>query len=296
MDITYTIIIPHKDIPDLLQRCLDAIPQRVDVQVIVVDDNSNPDKVDFVQFPGLDRTNTECYFTKEGKGAGYARNVGLQHARGKWLLFADADDFFHDGMLDMLDKWKDSDSEIVFFNYNSVDCDTLKPLGTRFVCRRTEDELRYVHGCPWSKIIDRNFVTKNNILFDECCVNNDTMFSLKSGHLASKVSISDDILYCSTERKGSLCYRFGIDVLLNRLWVNTRCNRFFYKHDLRQYYHSPISLLCNIHQSFGIIVLFKALNIYFQYEPVVFIGKDIEKYFGYKYRGLKARLNNYLHK
>ena len=54
----YSIIIPHKDIPDLLQRCLDSIPVRDDVEVIVVDDNSNTQKVDFGHFPGLERPNT----------------------------------------------------------------------------------------------------------------------------------------------------------------------------------------------------------------------------------------------
>ena len=38
--INYSIIIPHKNIPDLLQRCLDSIPRREDVQIID-DDNSN---------------------------------------------------------------------------------------------------------------------------------------------------------------------------------------------------------------------------------------------------------------
>ena len=38
---TYTIIIPHKNIPLLLQRCLDSVPLRNDVQIIVVDDGSS---------------------------------------------------------------------------------------------------------------------------------------------------------------------------------------------------------------------------------------------------------------
>lgn len=42
----YSIIIPHYNIPELLQRCLDSIPERDDVQVIVVDDNSDSSKVD----------------------------------------------------------------------------------------------------------------------------------------------------------------------------------------------------------------------------------------------------------
>ena len=33
---TYTIIIPHKNIPLLLQRCLDSVPLRNDVQIIAV--------------------------------------------------------------------------------------------------------------------------------------------------------------------------------------------------------------------------------------------------------------------
>src|SRR5690554_2433886 len=94
--INYSIIIPHKNIPELLDRCLKSIPIRDDVQVIVVDDNSDPDKVDFFEFPGLNRHNTDVYFTKEKKGAGYARNVGLTKAIGKWLIFSDADDFFND--------------------------------------------------------------------------------------------------------------------------------------------------------------------------------------------------------
>ena len=49
----YSVIIPHKNTPELLQRCLASIPKRVDIQVIVVDDNSDLDKVDFYHFPGI---------------------------------------------------------------------------------------------------------------------------------------------------------------------------------------------------------------------------------------------------
>lgn len=92
--VNYSIIIPHKNIPDLLQRCLDSISPREDVQVIVVDDNSDLLIVDFEHFPGIDRDDVELIFPKDGKGAGYTRNVGLDHAVGKWLLFVDADDFY----------------------------------------------------------------------------------------------------------------------------------------------------------------------------------------------------------
>ena len=109
---TYTIIIPHKNIPLLLQRCLDSIPLRQDIQVVIVDDNSSPAVVDFDNFPGSERKDTEIIHTSESKGAGYARNCGLAAAKGRWLLFADADDFFLPGFLDVLDTFALTDYDI----------------------------------------------------------------------------------------------------------------------------------------------------------------------------------------
>ena len=113
MAYTFSIIIPHKNIPSLLQRCLDSIPMRDDLQIIIVDDNSDPKKVDFGNFPGLNDARCHVIFTKEGKGAGYARNIALNIAASKWVLFADADDFYSTDILnEFLDKYKNSDSMV----------------------------------------------------------------------------------------------------------------------------------------------------------------------------------------
>lgn len=63
----YSIIIPHKNIPHLLQRCLDSIPQRKDVQIIIIDDDSSPEIVDFVHFPGQNRTDVEVVLQRRRK-------------------------------------------------------------------------------------------------------------------------------------------------------------------------------------------------------------------------------------
>lgn len=90
MNISFSFIIPHKNCPDLLQRCVDSIPDRDDVQIIVVDDNSDDEKK-----PAIYRRDVEIVLldAEHSKGAGRARNEGLKHAKGKWLLFADADDY-----------------------------------------------------------------------------------------------------------------------------------------------------------------------------------------------------------
>ena len=70
MSYNFTLIIPHKNIPTLLQRCIESVPKRNDMQVLIVDDNSDPKQVNFTEFPGLNTPNIQIIFTKEGLGAG----------------------------------------------------------------------------------------------------------------------------------------------------------------------------------------------------------------------------------
>ena len=213
--IYFSIIIPHKNIPKLLDRCLNSIPIRDDVQIIVVDDNSDPKKVDFTGFPGLDRSNTEVYFTKESKGAGFARNIGLTKAKGKWLIFADSDDFFNDCFKRLLDSYKDVDADLIYFQTNSVDNDSLEKKNSRGVYYNywiikslekgeVEDIIRYRIHPPWGKFFSHKLIKDFNIKFDEVITSNDVMFSTKTGHYAKKILLDNNFLYCSTYRQNSL--------------------------------------------------------------------------------------------
>lgn len=122
--LTYSIIIPHHNSPQLLQRLIDTIPQREDIEIIIVDDNS-----DEGQKASVNRLDVKTFYIdkEHTKGAGKARNVGIEHATGKWILFADADDLYKPGFIDVLDEYKDDDIEILFFNVDSVNSDTLLP-------------------------------------------------------------------------------------------------------------------------------------------------------------------------
>ena len=60
IEVKYTIIIPHKNIPELLERCLKSIPNNKNIQTIVVDDASECiEKIQCVQQQFL---NVEFYF------------------------------------------------------------------------------------------------------------------------------------------------------------------------------------------------------------------------------------------
>lgn len=209
----YTIIIPHRDIPGLLRQCLDSIPHRDDVQIIVVDDNSDPKNVDFEHFPGLGEKNTEVYLTKKGKGAGYARNVGLKHAKGKWLIFADADDRFNNCLAEAMDKHLNSEADCIYFRITggsySPDVkqpDTVDGYLTAFkqYQQGNDESLRFEYSVVWAKFVKKKLVDKHNIRFSETMSGNDTLFSIKTSLYAQKRELSNLPIYCYYYRDGSL--------------------------------------------------------------------------------------------
>jgi glycosyltransferase involved in cell wall biosynthesis len=84
-----TIVIPSRDRQELLQRAIaSALAQRFgDLEVVVVDDGS----LEPVRVTHRD-PRIRVFRNDQSVGVSAARNVGLEHARGRWITFLDDDD------------------------------------------------------------------------------------------------------------------------------------------------------------------------------------------------------------
>lgn len=209
----YTIIIPHYDIPQLLMRCLGSIPVREEVQVIVVDDCSPEGEKYPEKYPELTRPFLEYYRTPQGGSAGRARNVGMCHAKGEWLIFMDADDLFVDNMYDLLENNIDGEADVTFFNTRSVMSDDLSrpskrnlygTLFERYKDDTSELSFRYDFQSLWGKVFRQSLIEENNVRCDETKYSNDVLFSFMAGHLAKKIKVVQTPLYIVTQRSNSL--------------------------------------------------------------------------------------------
>jgi len=253
--INYSIIIPHKNIPELLRRCLDSIPRRDDVQIIVVDDNSDPGKADFEHFPGLGDPCVEVVFAKEGKGAGYARNVGLTKAVGNWLLFADADDYFTNGFMEYLDNYKNSNYDLIYFGINGVNAKKrqensssrkLNKLMRDAIFRKKYDIYKYTVYVVWGKMINQSFVKENNIIFDETKVVNDLMFSIKTSYYAKNIFFDEHRIYTYEIRLDSLTSNKTAEANFDRFCVTMRYNIFLKNMAQKKIRKNVIISLCRL--------------------------------------------------
>lgn len=234
--ITYSFVIPHHNTPDLLQRLVDSIPQREDIEIIVVDDNSDDDKK-----ANITRSDVRTiYIDKEyTRGAGRARNVGMDAASGKWLLFADSDDIYKPGFIDVLDRYKNDDIDILFFNVDSVDSDILKPgpnrarLVQKIIDGYNEskeriDDLLYGSWGPWRKMLSSSFVKLHGFRYEEVPIGNDVFFALQTSYFAKKYKVEHACLYTNTYLKGSISYsKFNRDKYISGLINLRRRAKFF---------------------------------------------------------------------
>ena len=229
-EVLFTIIIPHKNIPRLLERLIKSIPMRDDLEIIVVDDYSDSNFVDFVNFPGKDRKNFLLLLNEGEKGAGHARNFALPYAKGKWVLFADSDDYYNIGFNDFLDDYVNSDADIIYFNANSVDTDTYEPSNradhlNEFIDEYEKDRergeliMRHMFTEPWCKMIRRSIIVKHDVVFDDTSIHEDVKFSCMIGLYAKTILVDNRQLYCVTTRINSLSRTQSLRTYLDELMV-----------------------------------------------------------------------------
>lgn len=234
---TLSIIIPHHNSLKLITRLLKSIPNKSWIEIIVVDDRSSDSSKNELLKVIRNNANTSLFHVPKGKAwAGTARNIGLDNAKGDWVLFADADDYFLPNFTEILASYNDCGADVVFFKPTSVNSEGAP--GTRHLryveilgrYAKTLDKIEfYGFYVPWSKLISRALIEQHNIRFDEVRASNDVMFSLKTTFNAQNIVYSNNSIYCVTESTSSLTKIMDKDVIDSRFNVACSYNDFLQK-------------------------------------------------------------------
>lgn len=261
-EIKYTFIIPHHNTPDLLNRCIASIPIRSDVEVIVVDDNSDDDKR-----PSVKRADVRVLYvsSEESRGAGHARNIGIENAHGKWILFSDADDYYADNMLDIIDSKIENNIDVLYYDIFGKDKRAAMYQEYFSTYLRTSDDkhVRFHIWTPWNKVISYKLIIDNQLRFEEVPVGNDAIFALNVSKVATKYEIISDKLYCLTDNEGSITHKkTTFDRLYAYMKVQMKINRFFEPMGLDvKFGHRLFSIggIKRIYKDYGLVKAFKYL-------------------------------------
>ncbi|MCZ0703691.1 glycosyltransferase involved in cell wall biosynthesis [Natronobacillus azotifigens] len=214
-----TIIIPHYNAVQPLELLLVSIPFTEQVEIIIVDDRSDINELEHLQRIISNSKHQNIHLLKNNtkhKGAGICRNIGIENAKGQWLLFADADDYFIEGFFDTISVYFKSENDVIFFSPTSIDIQSQLQSDRHLIYQKRisdylekADEislilLKYSFKVPWSKLIRTSFLREYKIYFDEVLASNDVMFSTKVGYHMRAFEASREEIYCVTERSGTL--------------------------------------------------------------------------------------------
>ena len=103
-EIGISVIVPVFNLEEYIGECLESILKQTfqNIEIIVVDDNSSDGSVKVIEQLVRKDSRIKMILLEENHGAGHARNVGMQFARGDYLMFLDGDDFFSSVMLEKL--------------------------------------------------------------------------------------------------------------------------------------------------------------------------------------------------
>ena len=276
-DIDFSIIIPQRNSLQTLPRLFASIPEADNIEIILVDNSQEPVTKEQI---AIDRDYTLCWCPPE-RFAGGARNVGMEHAKGKWLIFSDADDYFTEDAFKFFKQQKESDADVIYFCADGVYPETGErseqaDLYTQLVQNYLKEPskewgLRLSFHVPWAKMVRRSFVEEHHIRYDEVVANNDDYFSLVSGYHAKKIEAVDRVVYFYVVSHGSLMRRRSLDVMRTRYEVILRCNHFKKQHGLGKYQGSVMYFLAES-RHYGVKAMWEFFIMLFRYKQNPFIG------------------------
>ena len=275
--IDFSVIIPHRNSKETLPRLFKTIPDNPQVEIILVDNSDVPLTKEDV---GVQR-NYSLLWVDPKRFAGGARNVGVENAQGKWLIFADADDYFTQNAFEDFYKFIDSNADVVYFGMDGIFIETgersdrgdkFTQLVKKYLTGQCDEKaLRTGFSSPCSKMVRNELVKEHHIRFDEVPANNDDFFALLAGYYAKSVTAYDSLVYVYVATAGSIMHKRDAKTMLVRLEVILRCNKFKKEHGLRDYQGS-IAYFFSQATHYDMKSFLRFVSLLFKYRQNPFIG------------------------
>ena len=232
-DIQLSVIIPAYNAESVIKECLDSvISQRgVNFEIIVVNDGSTDNTLGVCQ-EIMNKFPVVRVFSQNNQGVSVARNVGIQQAKGTWVMFLDSDDRLLEGAFNNFDF--DSNASIIVFGYKrcfGIVCGTDKeeklPSHTmqkmilnypkyneEMQIVRTIDE--FSNFTCWARLFRRELLINKNISFPAGITHGeDLLFCYSYLKYADTVSIVDRKIYYYNVNDSSVTHRFNKKSLFN---------------------------------------------------------------------------------
>lgn len=208
-----SVIVPVYQAELYIERCLDSLQNQTyrDVEIILVDDGSTDGS--YLKCIEKSKEDSRIIVLQHQKqeGVSRARNDGLDHAHGEFIMFCDADDQLERNTIaDMVEAMENSAAGVCICGYKRIKQGKLLqsclPFGEKAECLLEEQEFyhyfwslfesRILHNIG-TKLYRKSIIDEYGIRFrDGYVVCEDILFCLDYIAQISRVQIVNQALYC----------------------------------------------------------------------------------------------------
>ena len=210
MEAKITVIIPIYNMEQYLAECLESVINQsiYDIEILCINDGSTDKSLQILQKYG-EQDVRFIIINQENKGVAYSRNLGIQKATGKYVMFMDPDDRYPAS--DTIEKlYKAVEEHGVKIaggtfsdfdlngNVNSIsDYENDMLNGYLFEKNQIMEYKDYQFDYGYHRFIyNKQFLIDNNIFFPDLIRFQDPPFMVKALTLAERFYAITDITYC----------------------------------------------------------------------------------------------------
>lgn len=232
-----SIIIPVYNVEKYVEHCLNSVleQQFQNYEVILVNDEST-DKSLHICEKIAQKDSRIKVFSIENGGVSRARNYGIAHAKGQWIMFLDSDDYLLEGALQLLVENIDDSVQEISANYvhqksgvllegkQIVDAKDVIEAIADPINNRALPEFYQLQSSTlssvWGKLFLRDIIKEEQLFFDEKLKLSEDMFFhvcyLKK--IQNVLLINDPVVYYR-ENIQSVTKRFKEAYVDNRIYL-----------------------------------------------------------------------------
>lgn len=224
--IKVTIVVAIYKSEKFLEKLLDSILNQSykNIEVILVDDGS-PDKSGEICDKYAKMDDRIIVIHKENGGACEARNVGLEHATGKYVTIIDGDDWLELDYIEyLLNLAENTGSEMAMTDRIFTTRDRQQIDNDRkeiWTSEKAASAILYpiIPIGPWNKLYNLDILKKNNITFSVPWSGEGLYFSFMAAQYSNKVAVGHRKIYSyRLNNSDSGLTNYNIQMGINALW------------------------------------------------------------------------------
>ena len=118
-----SVIIPVYNGEKTLKRCIESVLKQKDedIEIIIINDGSTDASDKIVQEYKEKNPKIISYYQKKNTGVADTRNYGIKKAKGKYILFLDADDYLDIHLYGLVKQYMEKDIDLIKFKLQRED-------------------------------------------------------------------------------------------------------------------------------------------------------------------------------